>query len=208
PEQAAAGLWTNPTDLCRYIIETAMSYNGKSQKVLTPEFTKLRLEPVKDEAALGVFISRKDSSLYFSHGGANEGFTCYYVGDAANGNGMVIMTNSDNGSLCSEVANSVAAVYGWNGYYEPVMKTVIDTDPEFLAKFAGKYETGGEVFNMKVEDGKLLISPAPGYWTAAYFTSETDFFVREFEGDLKFVIDEKGKVTGFVINNTLIRKTN
>jgi hypothetical protein len=24
-----------------------------------------------------VFVSKKDSSLYFAHGGANEGFTCY-----------------------------------------------------------------------------------------------------------------------------------
>jgi CubicO group peptidase (beta-lactamase class C family) len=206
PEQAAAGLWTNPTDLCRYIIETALSYNGKSQKVLTPEFTKLRLDTVKGDAGLGVFLSRNDSSYYFMHSGGNEGFTCYYVGDIITGNGMVIMTNSDNGSLCSEVANSVAKVYGWKDYYEPVMKTVIDTDPDVLAKFAGKYETGGEVFNMKVEAGKLLISPAPGYWTAAYFTSGTDFFVREFEGDLRFVIDDKGKVTGFIINDMLIRK--
>jgi hypothetical protein len=40
PEQAAAGLWTNPVDLCKYIIETVSSWNGQSDKVLTTEFTK------------------------------------------------------------------------------------------------------------------------------------------------------------------------
>ena len=40
PEQAPAGLWTNPSDLSRYIIETALSYNGKSAKVLTPEYNE------------------------------------------------------------------------------------------------------------------------------------------------------------------------
>ena len=30
-----------------------------------------------------------------------------------------------------------------------------------------------------------------------YFTSEFDFFVREYKGDLKFVTDAKGKGTGF-----------
>jgi CubicO group peptidase (beta-lactamase class C family) len=206
PEQAPAGLWTNPADLSRYIIETALSWNGRSEKVLTPEFTRMRLEPVMGDAAKGVFIMKNDSSLYFSHSGGNEGFTCYYTGDVMSGNGMVIMTNSDNGSLCSEVANSVASVYGWKDYYRPVRKTVIGFNAEILEKFAGKYETGSEVYNMKVEGGKLLISPAPGYWTTVYFTSDTDFFVREYEGDLGFALDDAGRVTGLIINNMLIRK--
>jgi CubicO group peptidase (beta-lactamase class C family) len=41
PEQAAAGLWTNPTDLAKYIIETQLSLQGKSNKVLNQEMMKL-----------------------------------------------------------------------------------------------------------------------------------------------------------------------
>ncbi|MBE0679188.1 MAG: serine hydrolase, partial [Bacteroidales bacterium] len=207
PEQAPAGLWTNPSDLSKYIIETALSYNGKSDKVLTPENTKLRLEPVMEDAALGVFVQRKDSSFYFSHGGSNEGFTCYYVGDIISGNGMVIMTNSDNGSLLSEVANSVATVYGWKDYYKPVLKTVVDVDEAVLDSYAGKYEAGGDVFTIKREGSNLMISPYPDFWVNVYFTSDVDFFVREFEGDQKFVVDAKGKVTGFNIGGMLITKT-
>ena len=206
PERAAAGLWTNPTDLCQYIIETARSYNGKSGKVLTPEYTKLRLEPVKEDAGLGVFIFRYDTSFYFLHSGGNEGFTCYYIGNTSTGDAVVIMTNSDNGSLLSEVANSVATVYGWTDYYQPVQKTVVEIDEAILEKYAGKYEAEEEVFNMKIEDGKLLVSPVPGFWTTVYFTSETDFFVREFEDDLKFVTEDDGSVKGFLINNMLVRK--
>lgn len=154
----------------------------------------------------GVFVSVNDSSYYFSHGGANEGFTCYYVGDVISGNGMVIMTNSDNGSLSAEVANSVATVYGWKDYYKPVFKTVIEMAEPILEKYTGKYEAGGDVFTMKVEGGKLLISPAPGVWSTAYFTSETDFFVREYEADLKFSLNETGSVNGFTIGGTMIRK--
>lgn len=206
PEQAPAGLWTNPSDLSRYIIETALSYNGKSDKVLTPEYTKMRLEPVMEDAAAGVFVSRKDSSFYFSHGGANEGFTCYYVGDVISGNGMVIMTNSDNGSLSSEVANSVATVYGWKDYYQPVLKTVIDVDETVLDSYVGKYKAGGDVFAIKREGRNLMISPYPDFWVNVYFTSEVDFFVREYRGDQKFVTDAKGKVTGFNIGGMLVPK--
>jgi len=153
-----------------------------------------------------VFVDRKDSSFYFSHGGANEGFTCYYVGDVISGNGMVIMTNSDNGSLSSEVANSVATVYGWKDYYQPVMKTVIDISEADLSKYVGKYESEGQVTNFKMEGKNLLVSPYPDFWVNVYFTSDTDFFVREFNGDLKFVLDAEGKVTGFTMNGMFIRK--
>jgi len=206
PEQAAAGLWTNPSDLSRYIIETSLSYNGKSDKVLTPEYTKMRLEPVMEDAALGVFVSKKDSSCYFSHGGANEGFTCYYVGDVISGNGMVIMTNSDNGALATEVANSVATVYGWKDYYKPVLKTVIDLEEAVLEKFVGKYEAGGDVFTIKREGSKLMISPYPDFWVNVYFTSDVDFFVREYKSVMKFVTDADGKVTGFNIGRMLVAK--
>lgn len=77
PEQAAAGLWTNPTDLAKYIIETQLAYAGRSHKVLDQQTTKLRLTPYIDkQAALGVFIIDRDSTKYFNHGGANEGFRC------------------------------------------------------------------------------------------------------------------------------------
>lgn len=207
PEQAAAGLWTNPTDLCRYIIETMLSYNGKSEKVLTPEFTRLRLTPVMENAGLGVFLNGRDSVLYFSHSGGNEGFTCYYVGDVVNGNGMVIMTNSDNGSLCSEVANSVATVYGWKDYYKPVYKTITEVDEAILEKYTGTYSVEGSSFTVKKEGKQLLIGPYPGIWVKVYFTSDTDFFVRESQDDMKFVVDEKGSVTGFSSRGMLIKKT-
>lgn len=57
PEQATAGLWTNPADLCKYIIETQLSYKGESSKVLTPSMTKLRVTPVLEDAALGAFVN-------------------------------------------------------------------------------------------------------------------------------------------------------
>ena len=73
PEEAAAGLWTNPTDLAKYIIETQLAYAGRSDKVLSQQTTQLRLTPYIDKnAALGVFVDNADSTKYFEHSGANE----------------------------------------------------------------------------------------------------------------------------------------
>ena len=113
PEQAAAGLWTNPTDLAHYIIETQLSLAGKSNKVLSQEMTKLRLTPYIENVGLGVFIGEKGSTKTFSHSGGNEGFRCYYYGSLEGGKGVVVMVNSDNGEILQELINSVALVYGW-----------------------------------------------------------------------------------------------
>jgi hypothetical protein len=86
------------------------------------------------------------------------------------------------------------------------MKTVIDIEGPELDKYAGRYEGEGEVIAMKREGDRLMVSPYPGIWVNAFFTSDTDFFVREFRGDLKFVTDEGGKVTGFIINGMTISK--
>jgi len=45
PEQAAASLWTTPTDLANYIIECQLAYEGKSNKVLSPALMKTRMRP-------------------------------------------------------------------------------------------------------------------------------------------------------------------
>jgi hypothetical protein len=116
------------------------------------------------------------------------------------------LTNSDNDALSEEVANSVATVYGWKDYYQPVLKTVVEVDKAILDTYVGKYEAEDNVTNIRRKGRNLLISPYPGFWVNAYFTSEVDFFVREFEGDLRFITDAEGKVSGFSMNGMTVRK--
>ena len=95
PEQAAAGLWTNPTDLAHYIIETQLALQGKSNKVLSQEMTKLMLTPYIDKyAALGVYINKKGKQTYFHNDGSDEGFVTQYYGSMDGGNGVIVMANT------------------------------------------------------------------------------------------------------------------
>jgi CubicO group peptidase (beta-lactamase class C family) len=57
PEQAAAGLWMTPSDLCNYIIDMKLALRGQSSKVLNPEMVKLHTSPyLNPNAAMGTFI--------------------------------------------------------------------------------------------------------------------------------------------------------
>jgi CubicO group peptidase (beta-lactamase class C family) len=209
PEQAAAGLWTNPVDLSKYIIETQLSYKGESSLVLTPEMTKLRLTPVMEDAALGTFVNSRvtGSFKYFNHNGGNEGFQCTAIGCRDSGEGVVIMTNSDNGSrIYEEIANSVASVYNWKDYYLPEIKKVIEVNGPVLDKYVGKYDAEGTTVTITKSENGLLVNVYGDVIWKVYFTSDSDFFIREFRGSLKFKTGSDNKVAGISLNGKLAKK--
>lgn len=111
PEKAAAGLWTNPTDLSKYIIETQLSLLGKSNKILSKEMSVKRLD-----TNFGVFLNDFKGVKYFGHSGGNEGFVCYYVGSFEDGNGVIVMTNGRVSTIINEIVNSIACVNNWKNY--------------------------------------------------------------------------------------------
>ena len=114
PEMAAAGLWTTPSDLARFAIEVQHAKAGRSNKVLSAEMTRQMLTVQIGSYGLGPGVQGSGDSLSFSHGGANEGFRCFLYAYAETGQGVVIMTNSDNGGqVARELLGSIARTYGW-----------------------------------------------------------------------------------------------
>jgi CubicO group peptidase (beta-lactamase class C family) len=199
PEQAADGLWTTPTDLGHFIIEMQLSLQGKSNKVLSKEMTNTMLTPYIDKAAaLGVFIDTRGTQKYFQHGGANEGFRCQYFGSLDNGNGVVVMVNSNNGAIINEIINSVATVYQWKDFYNPSVKKEVKPSVEKLKSYAGEYLLGGTRFNFILYNDRLLISQNGNKPVPAYFSSETAFFIMEVPAELEFVATE-GKIDTLLI---------
>jgi CubicO group peptidase (beta-lactamase class C family) len=200
PEQAAGGLWTTPTELCKYIIETQLAYEGKSAKVLSPEMTKLRLTPTVDEvSALGIFIDKRGETKYFTHDARNYGYSGVYYGSLEGGKGVVVFLNSDNVALLPEIANSVATVYSWKDFYNPVFRNEIVVPESVLAQYKGIYLYEGKFASVyKNQDAYY-------YWTDGmsskmHFSSEQEFYNQEFRADKTFVRDASGNITGFKRN--------
>ena len=116
------------------------------------------------------------------------------------------MTNSDNGSLAEEIANSIATVYGWREYYKPVIKSVIEVPEAILDRYTGKYEVEGQVVTIKLENGSLWLNIYSNLFWKMHFTSDTDCFLKEYRADLKFVTDADGKVKGITSNGMMVPK--
>ena len=124
PEQAAAGLWTTPSDLARALIEVQRAVRGPRGTVLTQASAKELTAPVGDGPfAVGFTIERRGEGWYFSHGGANWGFRANVVAHVRKGYGSVIMTNGDGGGqVIVELESRIAQAYNWDSLHKPLLR--------------------------------------------------------------------------------------
>ena len=115
PEHAAAGLWTTPTDLARFMIEVQLSARGESNRVLSQSMVQEMLNPVGvGPYAVGFSVSKYGEGWYFDHGGSNWGFRALVLAHKVKGYGLVIMTNADQGStVLHEIRRRIQRTYDW-----------------------------------------------------------------------------------------------
>ena len=115
PEMAAAGLWTTPTDLAKFGIETALSKQGRANHILSEAMTREMLKPQLEQVGLGFFLGDGKNPAEFGHNGADEGFQANLIMLADSGKGVAMMMNSDSGlAMASFLLPSIAKEYGWN----------------------------------------------------------------------------------------------
>ena len=197
PEKAAAGLWSTPTDLAKFVIEIIQSSQGESE-TLSSGMVQQMLTMVKDDYGLGFGLKTIDGVHRFSHGGSNKGFRCYMVGYIETGQGAVVMTNSDNGIyMAMEILRSIAHVYDWPDF-KPQAKSILKIDPAIYAQFEGEYylvDWPEFTIQVKQKDTSLLFELVPDILCLELFPeTETNYFAAELEMGIEFVRDDDGLV--------------
>jgi CubicO group peptidase (beta-lactamase class C family) len=114
PELAAAGLWTTPSDLARFVVEILKSYAGESNAVLSVEMTRQMLTPPPDGwYGFGFYLIETEGRMRFQHPGWNEGYHAFVGGDVSTGQGVAWMSNGENGILLGlEMMRGLAKALG------------------------------------------------------------------------------------------------
>jgi CubicO group peptidase (beta-lactamase class C family) len=157
PEQAAAGLWSTAEDYAKFVIDIQRTLNGKSSivisKKMAEEFTSPYIEPI---IGLGVFLEDYNGSSYFCHGGWNEGFSSYFIGNKTSGDGVVILTNTNKPEFINELVRAVALTYHWPNYLAPINK-ILPLSSQELNAHSGRYRSGKYGFiSVYSQNGKLM----------------------------------------------------
>lgn len=199
PESAPAGLWTTPSDLVRLVIEVQRAESGRSERLLSRGMASTMLTRGLGEYGLGFFVENLGDRTSFGHSGGTAGFRAQLYGYTRSGQGVVVMTNSDNGAaLIDEILCSIAAEYGWPEF-QVIEKTAIAGDAAANRKLAGDYRLMDKPTHV-IADGEHL------YFQSELFgdkrmelfpESETRFFMTEQDMSVRFELSDKGTASGF-----------
>lgn len=170
PEQAAAGLWTTPTDLLllsrhlRGVLE-----GGGFPRVVSAETLEAMLIPHRageegfGSHGLGFSIGGSPDDPTFGHGGSNAGFRAQWIVYRDRGQGAVVMTNGDQGgAVVVEILRGLAELYGWPDF-RPEVRSHRRLTADELQAYEGSYrieEGSGPTITLRVGDGVLLLEVA------------------------------------------------
>jgi len=115
PEHAAAALWSRPTDLANLLLVFGRAWRGESRLFLLPDTAREMLTRQNGGPyGLGAAVGEGADSPVLMKRGQNVGYQAYLILLPGEGQGMVLMTNSDNGSILAEaLIRKAAALYAW-----------------------------------------------------------------------------------------------
>ncbi|TGL65044.1 serine hydrolase domain-containing protein [Leptospira jelokensis] len=124
PELSSGGLWTTPEEVGIVFNEVAKAKQGRSE-FLSKESAEYLLSPKMSAASLtvhalvahGFFLNRTGKTEYFFHGGHTKGHKSLAIFNAEKGYGVVIMTNSENGSkLIWRILRNISVDEKWDKF--------------------------------------------------------------------------------------------
>ena len=202
PEQAAAGLWTTPSELALYCIEIQDIAQGKKDGILSKETIQKMLTKHKNDWGLGPSLQKDNDSLMFGHGGKNAGFTNDMKAYAHQGSAVIVMTNADNGGkLISEIENAISNYYTWS-ISQPMTIDVVKLSDAELEPFVGKYEFKqfNEILAVELNENGLFIPNTPFGDLTLLPMSNFKFLDKESGVTIEFSVN--GSVSGFTVNNS------
>jgi CubicO group peptidase (beta-lactamase class C family) len=206
PTMAPAGLWTTPSDLARYAIGVQQAFGGHPNKVLSEASAHTMLSPVRSpsgmplrtsfpvgvEPGVGLIIGGKTDKKYFVHPGSNDGYACYLLA-YDRGDGVVIMTNSNNGQrLIDEILRTIAYASKWPDYL-PAERSLAAVDPLKFDRYVGAYQSASGGLAVLWREGTHLESRVWGQPAFEIFpSSSSEYFQRTANIVWSFSDDGKG----------------
>lgn len=202
PEQGPASLWSTAEDLAKLVIEIMNAYQGQSDRVLSPRITRLMLTPQLGWMGFGYVVVNRNGWTRFDHPGWNEGFHSYLSGYLGEGQGLIWMTNGENGRILGhEVMRGVAKLCKWPEFVQ-VKREVANVDRSGFAGLVGKYfytedpEYGVEI---TLEHGHLFMQESHGIRYELFPSSELSFFCLPKYEEIRFSMNESGLVNSMMI---------
>lgn len=196
PEKAAAGLWCTPSDYAKIVIEIQKAYIGQSNKIVSQKVSKSLFTRNLGYMGYGFMIRLHGDSTAIAFGGGNEGYTCNIFSYFNLGSGAIIMANSDNSEIMSEILRSMSKQYSWPEFKPKTMKPA-DVDALTLLNYVGTYKgisTDNVKFTFEITlKNNCLYSTINNKTNKLYAKNEKEFIIPERDWNISFK-DKEGRI--------------
>jgi CubicO group peptidase (beta-lactamase class C family) len=186
PEKSAGGLWSNATDIAKFVISIQNALKGVPGSIINKQLCEEMLTPVLNSYGLGFGVIETGGEKYFWHEGESYGYNSMFYGSFTTGKGVVILTNAypSNGQpFIQEVLNSVATTYDWREFYNPIKKKLALVPATLLSKYVGEYHSQDPPVKISITqrgNGLELTARRP---EKMYATSTNSFFLESAPND-------------------------
>lgn len=200
PEQAARGLWSTPSDYLKFVIDLMDCARTGKKGLLSAELARQMLSPQAPQIGYGFRLEGEHEKFKIYMKGKTHGYRTALLIYPALGQGVVVMTNSENGGvLIDEILRGLSAVYNWPDF-KPEEKVLYRLDPSIYKQYCGRYQVNDSYFlDVSYEDYYLVVHPTGQSPTKFYVETQTIFFSFDPFIRIKFNFDDKNQVTGLVL---------
>jgi len=200
PEQAARGLWSNPSDYLKFMVELIECAKGKKDGLLSTELARQMFSSQSPGTGYGFRLEGEHERFKIYLKGKTNGYNSALLVYPSLGQGVVIMTNSDNGGvLIDEILRGLSVIYDWPDF-KPEEKTLYRLDPSIYKQYSGRYQVNDSYFlDVSYEDYYLIVHPTGQSPTKFYVETQTIFFSVDPFIRIKFNFDERNQVTGLIL---------
>ncbi len=195
---SAGGIYSTTEDL---LLWDKALYTEKllSKKSIDEMFTPFKEMYPGKSYAYGWWTSQKFGRQEIAHGGNLAGFITYLARFPSDRVTVIVLSNNGRGSS-GKISNVLSAIVFGAAYEIPKERKAINVASSVLDKYVGQYKAQFPPTDYTItnENGKLMVIESGLPKAEMFAESETDFFLKSFDIQYKFVKDANGVVTGFI----------
>jgi CubicO group peptidase (beta-lactamase class C family) len=214
PCQAQGGLIATTSDIAKMVIAMQNSFNQKDttflkkasiEKMFSPQLNDISYTgnlnvPYKN--GLGVMLFQKGGKQYFTHTGSIDGYTSIYIGSLDGVDGAVIMINSSNAGIITELINSIATTFNWQNFIDYKYQIAINPKQKALNQYIGNYKLTSSkkefTFTITQNNNQLFIQNTnDGTSEKLFFSSDNTAFVLS----RSYTIEFSDKKNSIIVKN-------
>jgi CubicO group peptidase (beta-lactamase class C family) len=197
---AAGGVYSTTKDL--WLWDQAL-YKKKilSKESLDEMFTPFRdMYPGKGYA-YGWWTSSKNGRREIAHGGNLAGFITYFARFPDERVTVIVLSNNGRGSS-GKISDTLSSIVFGAEYEIPKERKAVSVAIPVLENYVGEYQAQFPPTNytIAIENGKLMFEEIDFVKAEMFAESETDFFLKTADMQIKFIKDANGTVTGFAVH--------